>query len=198
MVAHVTSRMKNHLLFVESAGLVDPALPVEFRIVGHGTADSRDPYLAALVSRVRALGLQDRFRFAPFNPVPARVLEELDILVHPTEYESFGRVAVEAMAAGVPVVAVRGGGVAETVDDGTTGLLVPPQDPEAMARALERLIRDAGLRAAMGVAGRRRAEERYSLPRCVEGVLRAYEAAMRRPLGPSRFAPPQEPNGSSS
>lgn len=193
MVAHLTSRTKNHRLFVEAAARVDSALPVEFRIVGHGAEDARDPYRADLVSRVRALGLQDRFRFVPFNPVPARVLEEVDILVHPSEHESFGRVAVEAMAAGLAVVAVRGGGMAEIVDDGTTGLLVPPQDPDSMARALERLVRDVGLRAAMGVAGRRRAEEHYALPACVEGVLQAYDAAMRRPLGPPRPARPPEP-----
>lgn len=183
MLAHLTSRMKNHRLFVEAAALVDSALPVEFRIVGHGAEASGDSYVADLVARVRALGLHDRFRFVPFHLKPATVLEELDILAHPTENESFGRVAVEAMAAGLPVVGVRGGGVGEIVDDGTTGLLVPPQDSREFARALERLIRDADLRRAMGAAGRRRAEERFSLPRCVAGILGAYEAAMSRPLG---------------
>jgi len=184
MVAHLTSRMKNHRLFVEAAAQVDPSLPVEYRIVGHGAqACARDPYVADLAARVLALGLDGRLRFESFDPAPAAIMAELDIVVHPTEHESFGRVAVEAMAAGLPVVAVRGGGLAEIVEDGATGILVPPQDPPAMARALECLIRDSALRTVMGAAGRRRAEERYALPRCVEGILRAYEAAMRRPLG---------------
>ena len=80
------------------------------------------------------------------------------MLVHPADNESFGRVVVEAMAAGLPVVGVRGGGVGEIVSNGETGLLSTPDDPSALAENIDRLIADADLRARLGTraaAGRR-------------------------------------------
>jgi glycosyltransferase involved in cell wall biosynthesis len=111
------------------------------------------------------------------------IMSQIDVLVHPADNESFGRVVVEAMAAGLPVVGTRGGGVAEIVRHGQTGLLARPDDPADLATCIERLVRDAGERRALGRAGRERAISTYSLAACTAGILRVYEQAMRAPLG---------------
>lgn len=87
----------------------------------------------------------------------------LDLVTLTSEEESFGRVLIEAMAASRPVVATRGGGVAEVVVDGETGLLVPMGDVERIASAMASLLADPGLRRAMGEAGRQRAIARFSI-----------------------------------
>src|SRR5262249_2158737 len=112
-------------------------------------------------------------------------MSEIDLLVHPADNESFGRVVVEAMAAGLPVVGVSGGGVAEIIVPGTTGLVAQKDDPAALAACIEELVRDPARGWAMGAAGRERAIAQYSLSACAEGMVRVYEAAMRRPLGKS-------------
>ncbi|HEU4734703.1 MAG TPA: glycosyltransferase family 4 protein [Kofleriaceae bacterium] len=192
MVAGLTARWKKHAVFVQAALRVDPSLPVEFRIYGHdpshGGTRAGGPYIDGIHAMIAQAGAAARFRWPGHVADPVQVMSEIDILVHAADHESFGRVIVEAMAAGLPVVGANGGGVAEIVVDGTTGVLVPPDDPAAMARAIERLVRAPAERAVMGSAGRRRAEERYSLEACARGVLGVYEAAMARPLGPASAA----------
>jgi alpha-maltose-1-phosphate synthase len=80
----------------------------------------------------------------------------------PSVYEPFGIINLEAMACGTPVVASAVGGILEVVEDGVTGLLVPPRSPDRLARALTALLRDRGRAQAMGKAGRARVEERFS------------------------------------
>lgn len=90
--------------------------------------------------------------------VPA-LMRAFDLLVVPSWKEPFGLVAVEAMAAGTPVVATRSGGLAEVPRDGVDGLLVPARDPSALVDAVLRLIRDGGLRARMAAAAPARARD---------------------------------------
>lgn len=108
-----------------------------------------------------------------------------DVLVMPTiAQEALGRTAVEAMAAGKPVVAGRIGGLPFTVADGATGLLCEPGDPDDLARKLETLLDDPGLRERMGLAGRRRFEEHYAWDVIVE---RHYKPLLvRREMAASR------------
>jgi glycosyltransferase involved in cell wall biosynthesis len=93
--------------------------------------------------------------------------------------EPFGLPVVEAMAAGRPVVASRVGGIPELVAHGETGLLVEPDDPEALAAALLTLLQDPGRGQAMGVAGRRHAAERWSWQRAAERLRRVYASLLR-------------------
>ena len=92
--------------------------------------------------------------------------------------EPFGLVAVEAMATGRPVVTYDAGAMPELIEDGVTGLIVPRGDVDAMQAAVERLLDDEPLARRLGAAGRRRAEERFSLPMMVRGYLTVLEDAV--------------------
>jgi glycosyltransferase involved in cell wall biosynthesis len=100
-------------------------------------------------------------------------MRSLDILVHPCDVEPFGRIAIEAMAAGTPVVGPKAGGISETVVDAETGLLVNP-DPSSFAEATQRLIRDRGLRQRMGRAGQAHVGRTYTVDRQVERLTNVY------------------------
>jgi phosphatidyl-myo-inositol dimannoside synthase len=98
----------------------------------------------------------------------------------PSRREGYGVVAREAMAHGRPVVATAVGGLADAIEDGVTGLLVPVRDPQALRAALERLLGDGALRARLGKAARAKAEEAYSWAVATESLLSAYAEALRR------------------
>ncbi len=118
------------------------------------------------VFRARHEGAEwlDRVRFhgGVDEDTKLALLAASDIVVLPARYESFGLVAVEAMRVGKPVVSTRAGGIPEVVEDGVTGLLVPPSDAAAVARALGRLVADKAERVAMGEAGRARFRDRFT------------------------------------
>lgn len=193
MVGNLTSRSKKHALLIEAAALVDRGLPIEWRIYGHdpsaGGKQHGDAYVDALHAQIQRLGLAERFIWPGFLSDPVDIMSQIDILVHPADNESFGRIVVEAMAAALPAVGVRGGGVAEIIRHEETGLLAPPDDPKSLAAAIELLARDPERRMALGQAGRRRAESLYSLSATTAGMLRVYQQAMDLPLGAASGRP---------
>lgn len=115
-----------------------------------------------------------RVRWLGYRRDTAAIHRALDVLVLPTYREGFPNVVVEAMAAGTAVVSTRVDGPLEAVEEGVTGLLVPPGDPGALADALIRLASDAGARERLGAAAAHRARERFDLERVVD----AYEAVL--------------------
>jgi glycosyltransferase involved in cell wall biosynthesis len=102
-------------------------------------------------------------------------LNAADALVLPSVREQFGQVLVEAMACGLPVVAVDAHGPAEIVDGGETGWLVPPDDEDAMAEALVEVVNDEDERRSRGAAAYEASRARYSWPALASGVARIYE-----------------------
>ncbi len=184
MVGNLTSRWKKHGLFVEAAALVDRQLPIRWRIYGHDPTQAGrvagDSYVEDLRGQIARAGMADRFEWPGFVAEPAEIMSQIDLLVHPADSESFGRVVVEAMAAGLPVVGVRGGGVGDIVHHGATGLLAEKDQPRDLAACIEQLARDPAGRQSLGLAGRRRAEEEYSLAACAAKIVRVYELAMAR------------------
>ncbi|HWI52009.1 MAG TPA: glycosyltransferase family 4 protein [Symbiobacteriaceae bacterium] len=126
------------------------------------------------------LGIRNAVDFQGFISDVPGFLSHAGIFVLSSRSEGLGLVVVEAMAAGRPVVATRVGGVPEVVVDGETGLLVPPEDPGALAGAIRRLLADPDLAARMGEAGRRRAQEFFSAGRMADLTVALYEELMRR------------------
>lgn len=122
-------------------------------------------------------GVADIVRFAgECEDVPA-LLATADVFVLPSSVEPFGMSPVEAMAAGVPVVVTRTGGLAEIVTDGVDGLLVAVHDPDAIAAAVIRICRDPELRAALVAAGRTRALD-FDEERAVDGLIDHFRAVL--------------------
>ena len=101
------------------------------------------------------------------------------VFVMPSYFESFGISVVEAMAFGLPVVATTGGGLPEVVEDGETGILVPPGDPQALSEAVMRLLRDPCLCRKMGQAGCRRVMQKFTTENVSRTMLGIYAGAMR-------------------
>lgn len=131
-------------------------------------------YAAQLRARATAAGLADRLFFTGFCPDIAPVFAALDIAVLCSRDEPFGRVLIEAMAAGKPVVATRGGGVPEIVVEGETGFMVAVADVAALARAVEKLLADPPMAQAMGRAGQQRARAYFSVRAHVEKIESLY------------------------
>jgi glycosyltransferase involved in cell wall biosynthesis len=112
-----------------------------------------------------------------------RLYERAAVVACPSHREGYGIACAEAMAHGRPVVASNVGGLRDLVDDGETGLLVPPGDVQALRHALERLLADSGLRERLGRAGRVRIREHFSWERAVAETVLAYENALFTKLG---------------
>lgn len=123
------------------------------------------PYLPELRARAAERGLANVHFLGRRRDVPALLAGAAVAVVPSLWQEAFGLAVVEAMGAGVPVVATRTGGIPELVEEGKTGLLVPPGDARALADALRRLLEQPSLRAAMGLHGQVAARRRFSLGR---------------------------------
>jgi glycosyltransferase involved in cell wall biosynthesis len=122
------------------------------------------------------LGIADRVTFTGFRDDVAAFMAAADVCVHSSsEPEPFGRVIVEAMGAGRPVVATAAGGVLDIVDDGRTGTLVPPGDHEAMGAAVAEYLSDPDAAARMGAAARADVRDRFAITRHARAVQRLYD-----------------------
>ena len=111
------------------------------------------------------------------NDIP-QIMRGLDVFVLPSLREGVSNTILEAMATGLPVVATRVGGNPELVEDGVSGTLVPHSDPASMAEAIRRYSLDPRLRREHGRAGRKKAEERFSIQKMIEGYLSVYDAVL--------------------
>jgi len=144
--------VKGHEFFLEAAAQVAKAMPeVLFAITG----DGEPPYREKLSQRVNQLGLTNRIRFLGTVADMPAFYRACDVICIPSRSESFGRTAVEAMAVGTPVVATAVGGLAETIQDGQTGLLVPHGDVKLLVSALARVLKDKGLGTLLASVARR-------------------------------------------
>ncbi|HEX6463187.1 MAG TPA: glycosyltransferase [Vicinamibacterales bacterium] len=168
VAALVPHKGQRHL--IEAAAIVVPKVP-DARFVIAGEGELR----AALERQIRERGLEKHVFLAGFRPDILSVHKAFDIFVMSSVTEGLGTSLLDAMACGKPVVATTAGGMPEVVVDGTTGLLVPPRDHEALAGAIVSLLRDEALRRRMGLAGEARVREQFSADRMVRETLNVYE-----------------------
>jgi D-inositol-3-phosphate glycosyltransferase len=142
-----------------------------------------DEQAAAEFDRLRGVadevGVTERVRFVGAVPHEqlATYYNAADVVVVPSFYESFGLVALEAMASGVPVVASRVGGLTTTIGDGRTGYLIPWRCPEPFAEKIDLLLRNEGLRRALGSAARQ-SMEAYAWDRVASELGAVYQASV--------------------
>jgi glycosyltransferase involved in cell wall biosynthesis len=164
---------KNHETLVDAAALLVPDFPeLQFQIVGDGP---RRRALEALVSTRR---LERSVRFLGHREDVAQLLNEADVFVLPSRSEAFPNGAIEAMAAGLPVVASAVGGLLNLIDSDRTGVLVEPGNPERLAAALRRLFTDRSTAARLGKAARDQVMSRYSFERMVAAFEDLYLAGL--------------------
>jgi glycosyltransferase involved in cell wall biosynthesis len=149
---------------------------------GAATEKLRDAADGLPAESVRFLGHRDDL---------PELLAAADVFVFPSLWEGLGGVLIEALALSIPIVASDIPPIREVVDGGAAGLLVPTMDPEAIARAVSTLLDDAALRARFATLGRRIFEERFTLQRSVEGMVRMYSNLLGRGAGVSASAEPK-------
>ncbi len=178
MIAHFTAQ-KRHEDFIEAAAAVASGRDdVTFTILGREYAHGESRRYAA---RMRRLARDvPRVTLGEFSD--GHAARDFDILVLPSIGESHSNAVLEAMAAGVPVVAARSGGNAELVRHKVTGLLVAPQHPQALAKAVIALLDAPSTRQAMGAAARTDARDRFSIGGCVRRYENLYRTILRGTL----------------
>ena len=155
---------------LEALSILAPEFPdLSLQIAGDGSLRE------TLEQQSRQLGLSGIVSFLGWREDLPSVMAGWDIFVMPSLDEGFGIAALEAMAAGLPVIASQVGGLCELVQVGETGWFVPPAAPLDLARRLSQLIRDSQVRQAMGIAGRKRASDAFSTSRMVEQTIAVYD-----------------------
>ncbi|HEY5619810.1 MAG TPA: glycosyltransferase family 4 protein [Vicinamibacterales bacterium] len=177
-VLGVASRLvpvKGIVYLIRALALLRQEFPaVRLEIAGAG------PEQAGLQQEARALDLCDAVAFVGWQADIWPWLARWDIFVQPSLAEGFGMAALEAMAAGLPVVGTSAGGLPELIEDGCSGYVVPPGDATALAARLRELLLNADRRSAMGAAGQARVRERFSAERMAAELSGIYDALLDR------------------
>lgn len=181
-------RVKGHDILIKAAAAVVAQFPeVSFNIAGDVLESG---YFAELRTLIGDLNLSDHFHFVGGVDNLREYLSTADIFVLPSRSEGFSNAIVEAMAASLPVVATNVGGNAEAVTDGVSGLIVPPEDPTALAAAITRLLSEPSKAQQMGAAGKKLASEKFTTDAMMHQITLAYASVLRRT--PSRSLPDRQ------
>lgn len=159
--------VKGHANFLDAAPMILDAFPhARFLFVGDTAFETNDANETRRAIRER-VAADERLRaavvFCGFRRDVARFLNVSDVVVCPSDFETYGMANLEAMACGIPVVSTNVGGPSETIVDGETGFLVPPREPRALAARVIELFAQPERARALGANGRRRVLENYSL-----------------------------------
>jgi L-malate glycosyltransferase len=171
-------RVKGHDVFIRAAASVIEKFPhASFCIAG----DVLEPeYFVELQTLVSELKLSDRFHFVGGVTDLRSYLSAAEVFVLPSRSEGFSNAIVEAMAAALPVVATDVGGNAEAVQDGVSGIIVPPEDSDALASAIISLLSDTAKAKGMGAEGKRLAAVRFTTEAMMSQITSVYASLLRR------------------
>ncbi len=175
---------KGHREFLGMATRLAVTHPrARFLVVGEATRGEEDEG-RAILDGIATAGLAERVKVTGFRPDVPDLLAAMDVFAFPSHNEAFGLALIEAMATGLPTVSADCDGVLDIVEEGNTGLMVPPRDGERLALATARLLDDDGLRARMGAAGRARVLAHFTAERMAQDLERLYADAVARRGGP--------------
>lgn len=174
IVAHLADH-KGHKYLIEAAGILKKKAPnIKLIIVGKG------PLRMELDQKVKEVGVEDIVLFLGFREDVPQIMASLDLFVLSSYLEGLGTSILDAMASHLPVVATEVGGIPEVVIHEKTGLLVPPKDPAALAKAILRIYNDRKLAYSYGENGYRVVHEKYSSRAMAKKVIKEYEIIARR------------------
>jgi len=172
--------IKGHAPLLKAMAAVVKLVPKVLLLVVGDAPPEKAAYEQELRRLVEQLGLEKVVSFVGRRDDIPSLLAATDLLVMPSTYhEGFGRVVIEAGAAGVPVIATRVGGVVDVLEDHRTGLVVPPNDPAALSHAIVRLLKDRPFAAGLARAFRATIEQEFSLERMIDRTLAVYDEAAR-------------------
>jgi glycosyltransferase involved in cell wall biosynthesis len=176
LVGRIKFIRKGQEYLVEAAEKLKPHFPtVKYLLIG-SPFPGNEEHLERLQAFIREKNLEDTVIYTGDVEDIKAAYSALDISVMASGLpEPFGGVTVESMALGKPVVGTNIGGTTEQIEDEVTGVLVPPRDPDAMARALARLLEDKSLREKMGEAGRQRFEKNFEFEPFYKKIRQVYE-----------------------
>ena len=161
---------KGHSVALEAFPRVLEAFPkARLLFVGDG------PLRASLENQARRLGLDGRVEFLGIRSDIPSLLRRADLFWMPSRFEGLPIACLEAMACGLPTVTTNVVGLREVAVDGVTSCVVPPDSPDALAQASLRILKDPALATRMGLAGRQRVVEKFSIERTADEYVRAYE-----------------------
>ena len=170
MVANMHAGAKGHGDLIEAAGTVRETCP-EARFLLAGDGEMRPLF----EDQVRTLGLAEIFVFLGHRTDIPQLLSCCDIGVLASKSEGLPNAVLEYMAAGLPVIATTVGGVPEIIENEVHGLLIPPENPAALSRAILRLLKDPQLRERLGKAGRERVRARFTFSEVLASLRQIYE-----------------------
>jgi L-malate glycosyltransferase len=174
-------RLKGIEDFLDAARTIAAKHPAAyFLVVGQPSPVDNHAYLDGLIARAQQLGIGERVIFTGLRSDVPALLSAVDVSVMPSLNEALSNVLLESMAAGAPVVATDVGGTTEALRDGTTGLLIKPSDPAAMAAAIDRLLTNQPLARSLGDAARQAIADKFSLDRMVAATAVLYEDLLAR------------------
>jgi len=171
-IARMTYLAKGHDDLLQAAVLVRRRADVRFIVVGDGPRETEIRELA------RALGIADHVHFVGRRADVPALIQRADVVCHPSRMEGLPNAVMEAMAAARPIVATAAGGTPELVHDGIHGLLVPPQDPDALAEKILALVNDRARGEALGAAARLRIERHFSVEALMARVDSLYRSLL--------------------
>jgi lipopolysaccharide heptosyltransferase II len=177
-VARLTP-IKGHVYFLRAISKIIRSIPhIQVWIVG-SARQSDTGYLEELKVLTRRLGISHCVKFMGLRDDIPKILMNVHALVLSSIVpEAFGRVIIEAQASGVPVVATKVGGVVEIIEDGLTGILVPPKDPDTMAEAIIKVLKNPNLSQMLADNAYKKVKQAYTLTKMVDKTLEVYNRAL--------------------
>ena len=183
MVANLSATMKRHDIFIKVAAiLAKKHSNVYFAIFGAEPKAKNNLYNEGYIyaSKIKQLvidlDIKKQFIWGGFQPNIPELMSAIDVLVHPCEVEGFGRIAIESMAAGKPVIGPTAGGIAETVKNNTTGILVQPGNIHSFAEAVENLIINDKLRMQLGTQAKQHVANSFSISTHTNKITEIYDS----------------------